>query len=83
MGWMSCVWWGDVQISSKRKAIDMKVASHMIIGVGNGKKRSKKRVCTVRKRAMSWVGSSVVSAVASEDSKQVYKRTGGEVSVFA
>jgi len=44
VGWVrgvSCVWWEDVQISSKRKAIDMKVASHMIKGARNRKNGQK------------------------------------------
>jgi hypothetical protein len=52
---VSCVWWEDVQISSKRKAIDTKVASHMIRGAET-EGTVEKRVCTVRKPEMWWVG---------------------------
>jgi len=75
----------DAQISSKRKAIDMKVASHMIRGARN-RKNGQKRGC-VRLENERCGGSGnrdrPLGAVASENSKQVYKRTGGEVSVFA
>ena len=79
------MWWEDVQTNSERKIIDTKVASCM-----KEKWTKKEGVCTVRKRAMRWVGVTEIvrPSVLRECSGLQELREGGiqknrrEVSVF-